>query len=209
MLKPIVAPSAPTGVQEKASPYVVQAGTVISAALVTGIKSDLPGQITAQVTEHVYDSPTGSQLLIPQGARLIGQYDSQVALGQSRVLLIWNRLIMPGGSSIVLERLQGADRQGFSGLEDEIDHHWGQLFKAAALSTLLGIRTELSTDDESDIARAIRENAQDRTSAIGQQIVRRQLNIQPTLTIRPGFPVRIIVNRDLVMKPWGTAKHPT
>ncbi|MGO4832283.1 TrbI/VirB10 family protein, partial [Rhizobiaceae sp. 2RAB30] len=97
----------PDRVQEKASPYVVQAGTVIAAALITGIKSDLPGQITAQVTEHVYDSPTGSHLLIPQGARLIGQYDSQVAFGQSRVLLVWNRIIMPNGTSIVLERLQG------------------------------------------------------------------------------------------------------
>ncbi|EHS52614.1 conjugation TrbI family protein [Rhizobium sp. PDO1-076] len=196
-------------VQEKVSPYVVQAGTVIPAALITGIKSDLPGQITAQVTEHVYDSPTGSHLLIPQGARLIGQYDSQVAFGQSRVLLVWNRLIMPDGSSIVLERLQGADTQGFSGLEDEVDHHWGQLLKAAALSTLLGIGTELSSDDESDIARAIRESAQDSASDIGQQIVRRQLNVQPTLTIRPGYPVRVIVNRDLVMKLYGAARDPT
>lgn len=192
-------------VQEKASPYVVQAGTVIPAALITGIKSDLPGQITAQVTEHVYDSPTGSHLLIPQGTRLVGQYDSQVAFGQSRVLLAWNRIIMPDGSSIVLDRLQGADPQGFSGLEDDVDYHWGLLFKAAALSTLLGVGTELSVDDESDIARAIRESAQDSASDIGQQIVRRQLNIQPTLTIRPGFPVRIIVNRDLAMKPYGAA----
>ncbi|MCW0983631.1 TrbI/VirB10 family protein [Agrobacterium sp. BT-220-3] len=192
-------------VQEKATPYVVQAGTVIPAALITGINSDLPGQITAQVTEHVYDSPTGSHLLIPQGTRLVGQYDSQVAFGQSRVLLAWNRIIMPDGSSIVLDRLQGADPQGFSGLEDDVDYHWGLLFKAAALSTLLGVGTELSVDDESDIARAIRESAQDSASDIGQQIVRRQLNIQPTLTIRPGLPVRIIVNRDLAMKPYGAA----
>ncbi len=197
-------------VQEKASPYIVQAGTVIAAALITGIKSDLPGQITAQVTEHVYDSPTGSHLLIPQGSRLIGQYDSQVAFGQSRVLLVWNRLIMPDGTSIVLERLQGADPQGFSGLEDGVDYHWGQLFKAAALSTLLGIGTEIgSSNDENEIAKAIRESAQDTASDVGQQIVRRQLNIQPTLTIRPGFPVRIIVQKDLLMQPWGAAKEPT
>jgi type IV secretion system protein VirB10 len=195
-------------VQEKASPYVVQAGTVIPAALITGIKSDLPGQITAQVTEHVYDTPTGAHLLIPQGSRLIGQYDSQVAFGQSRVLLIWDRIIMPNGTSIVLERLQGSDPQGFAGLEDEVDNHWGQLFRAAVLSTLLGIGTELSTDDESEIAQAIRESAQDSASDIGQQIVRRNLNIQPTLTIRPGFPVRVIVNRDLVMQPYGAAKEP-
>lgn len=196
-------------VQEKASPYIVQAGTIIPAALITGIKSDLPGQITAQVTEHVYDTPTGTHLLIPQGSRLIGQYDSQVAFGQSRVLLVWNRVIMPDGTFIVLERLQGADPQGFAGLEDEVDHHWGQLFRAAALSTLLGIGTELgSSDDESEIAQAIRESTQDSASDIGQQIVRRQLNIQPTLTVRPGFPVRVIVNRDLVMQPYGTAKEP-
>jgi len=165
-------------VQEKASPYyIVQAGTVIAAALITGIKSDLPGQITAQVTEHVYDSPTGSHLLIPQGSRLIGQYDSQVAFGQSRVLLVWNRLIMPDGTSIVLERLQGADPQGYSGLEDGVDYHWGQLFKAAALSMLLGIGTEIgSSNDEGEIAKAIRESAQDTASDVGQQVVRRQLN---------------------------------
>ncbi|MGV6873841.1 TrbI/VirB10 family protein [Pseudochelatococcus sp. B33] len=196
-------------VQEKASPYVVQAGTVIAAALITGIRSDLPGQITAQVTEHVYDSPTGAHLLIPQGSRLIGQYDSQVAFGQRRVLLVWNRIVMPDGSSIVLERLQGTDTRGFAGLEDEVDYHWGQLFRAAALSTLLGVGTQLSVGDESDIARAIRESAQDSASDIGQQIVRRQLNIQPTLTIRPGFPVRILVRRDLLMRPYGAVKEPT
>ncbi|MGK6317771.1 TrbI/VirB10 family protein [Neorhizobium sp. DT-125] len=199
----------PDRVQGKASPYVVQAGTVVPAALITGIKSDLPGQITAQVTEHVYDTPTGTHLLIPQGSRLIGQYDSQVAFGQSRILLIWNRLIMPDGTSTVLERLQGTDPQGFAGLEDEVDRHWGQLFRVAALSTLLGIGTELSTDDESEIANAIRESAQDGASNIGQQIVRRQLNIQPTLRIRPGFPVRVAVNRDLIMQPYGAVKEPS
>jgi type IV secretion system protein VirB10 len=194
----------------KASPYVVQAGSVIPAALITGIRSDLPGQITAQVTENVYDSPTGSYLLIPQGARLIGQYDSQVAFGQSRVLLVWNRLILPDGNSIVLERQQGSDAQGLSGLEDEVDHHWGQLFKAAALSTLLGAGSSIgSSDNESDIAKAIRESAQNSTSTVGQQIVGRQLDVQPTLTVRPGFPVRVIVNRDLVLAPYGTGRDPS
>lgn len=156
----------------------------------------------------MYDTPSGAHLLIPQGARIIGQYDSQIAFGQSRVLLVWNRIVMPNGTSIVLERLQGTDTAGFSGLEDEVDYHWGQLFKAALLSTVLGIGTELSLDDESEIARTIRESAQDSTSDVGRQLVRRQLNIQPTLTVRPGFPVRVLVNRDLVMKPYG-GKDPT
>jgi type IV secretion system protein VirB10 len=200
----------PDRVQEKASPYVVQAGTVIPAALITGIKSDLPGTITAQVTEQVYDTPTGKQLLIPQGARLIGQYDSQVAFGQSRVLLVWNRIIMPNGTSIVLERQPGADAEGYSGLEDDVDYHWGQLFRAAILSTLLGVGTEIgASNNENEIARAIRQSSQDTASDVGRQIIRRQLNIQPTLTIRPGFPVRVIVNRDLILQPYGAAKEPS
>ena len=184
-----------------ASPYVVQAGTVIPAALLTGIQSDLPGQVTAQITEHVYDTPTGNFLLIPQGSRLIGQYDSQISFGQKRVLLVWNRIMLPDGKSIVLERQQGADARGFSGLEDEVDYHWWDLAKAAALSTLLGIGAELgSSDEESDLVRALRRGSQDSVNNTGQQLVRRQLNIQPTLTIRQGFPVRVIVNRDLVFR---------
>jgi len=187
-----------------ASPYVVQAGTVIPAALITGIQSDLPGQVTAQVTEHVYDTPTGKFLLIPQGSRLIGQYDSQISFGQKRVLLVWNRIMLPDGKSIVLERQPGADAQGFSGLEDEVDYHWWDLAKAAALSTLLSVGAELGSDrDESDLVRALRRGSQDSINSTGQQLVRRQLNIQPTLTIRQGFPVRVIVNRDLVMAPYG------
>ena len=194
----------PDRLDAKASPYVVQAGTVIPAALITGIRSDLPGQITAQVTEAVYDSPTGKYLLIPQGARLIGQYDSSVAFGQSRILLVWTRLIMPDGTSIVLERQPGADTEGYAGLEDQVDNHWGMLFEAAVLSTLLSVGAEAGTgSDENNLAQAIREGASNSISQTGQQIVQRQLNIQPTLTIRPGFPVRVIVTRDLVLTPYG------
>ncbi|MEY9460482.1 TrbI/VirB10 family protein [Bradyrhizobium ottawaense] len=194
----------PDRITRPASPYVLQAGTVIPGALITGIRSDLPGQITAQVTENVFDSPTGRLLLIPQGARLIGVYDSQVAFGQSRVLLVWTRLIMPNGRSIVLERQPGADAAGHSGLEDEVDSHWGELFKAAALSTLLAVGTELGAGSEANsndsaILQALRHGAGASLNQTGQQIVRRSLNIQPTLTIRPGFPVRVIVNRDLVL----------
>src|SRR6202000_1835084 len=115
----------------------------IPAALITAIRSDLPGQIAAQVTESVYDTPTGRFRLIPQGARLIGVYDSQVATGQSRVLLVWTRLILPNGKSIVLERQQGADNEGHSGLEDEVDNHWAELLKAPMRSTILGAGSRL------------------------------------------------------------------
>ncbi|TIM31739.1 MAG: TrbI/VirB10 family protein [Mesorhizobium sp.] len=194
----------PDGVAAPASPYVLQAGSIISAALITGIRSDLPGQITAQVTENVYDSPTGRVLIIPQGARLIGQYDNGVGFGQRRLLLVWNRIIMPNGRSIVLERQPGADAEGYAGLEDGVDYHWRELFKAAALSTLLSIGAETgSSSGDSDIVRALRQGASNSISHIGQQIVGRQLDIAPTLTIRPGFPVRVIVTRDLVLEPYG------
>jgi type IV secretion system protein VirB10 len=162
--------------------------------------------VTAQVTENVHDSPTGRFLLIPQGSRLIGTYDSQIAFGQSRVLLVWTRLIMPNGRSIVLERQPGADTGGYAGLEDEVDNHWGALFKAALLSTLLGVGSELGSTsgigNNGDIIQALRRGSSDSLNQTGQKAVQRNLNIQPTLTIRPGFPVRVIVNRDLVLEPY-------
>jgi type IV secretory pathway VirB10-like protein len=186
-----------------ASPFVLQAGSVISAALITGLRSDLPGQVTAQVTENVYDSPTGRILLVPQGSRLIADYDDQVGFGQRRVLLAWTRLILPDGRSIVLERQPAGDAAGFGGLEDKVDEHWGGLAKAAGLSTLLSFGAELATDSDDNLVRALRQGGQTTFNQAGQEIVRRQLNVPPTLTIRPGFPVRVLVSRDLVLTPWG------
>ena len=189
--------------ENPASKYIVQAGSVIPAALLTGIRSDLPGQVTGQVTENIYDSPSGRYLLIPQGSKLIGAYDSQVSFGQSRVLLVWTRLIFPNGRSIVLERQSGADPEGYAGLEDQVDYHWSRLFMAAALSTLLGVGSEVGAGNtDNDIVRALRRGSSESLNQTGQQIVRRNLNVQPTLTIRPGFPVRVIVNRDLVLAPY-------
>ena len=188
-------------VQVPPSKTVLQAGAVIPAALLTGLRSDLPGQITAQVTEAVYDSPTGKILLIPQGARLIGQYDAQVAFGQSRALLVWNRIVMPNGKSIVLERQPGADPEGYAGLEDQVDNHWGALFKAALLSTILSVGSEAGTsNNENSLVDAIRRGSSDSFSQTGRQVVGRSLQVQPTITVRPGFPVRVIVTRDLVME---------
>jgi type IV secretory pathway VirB10-like protein len=194
----------PERIDAPASPNVLQAGAVISAALITGLRSDLPGQVTAQVTEDTYDSPTGRILLIPQGARLVGQYDSQVAFGQSRALLVWNRLIMPNGRSIVLERQPGADPEGFAGLEDEVDNHWGMLFKAAILSTLLSVGSEAGTSggNGNSLAQAIRQGTSQSFNQTGAQVVGRSLNVQPTITIRPGFPVRVLVTHDLVLEPY-------
>ncbi|GAA5266540.1 type IV secretion system protein TrbI [Acidiphilium sp. MT5] len=187
-----------------ASADILQAGSVIPAALLTGIRSDLPGLVTAQVTENVYDSPTGTILLIPQGARLIGAYNSQIAFGQSRVQLVWTRLIMPDGASILLDNQPAADPAGYAGLHDRVDNHWGMLFKAAILSTLLSVGTEVgtSTNNAFSLAQALRQGASQSINQVGEQVVGRSLGIQPTLTIRPGYPVSVTVTRDLVLAPY-------
>lgn len=182
------------------SASVIQAGTVIPAALITGIRSDLPGQITAQVTQNIYDSPTGRLLLVPQGARLIGEYDSEVAAGQRRVLLAWDRLILPGGRSIRLDRQPGADAAGYAGLEDRVNNHWGRMLRAALVSSLLGVGTELAAGGEGDLVRALRSGLQDSTNEAGRRVVERELSVAPTLTVRPGFIFRVIVTRDLVFE---------
>lgn len=189
--------------QVPASPWQVMAGSVIAASLVTGLNSDLPGMVVAQVTENVFDTVTGRTLLIPQGSRLIGSYDSVVAFGQSRALLVWQRIILPDGSSIQLDNLPATDAAGYAGLSDKVDFHTWRLLKGVALSTLLGVGTELSLgDDESDLVRAIRQSTQQSASQAGQQIVAKQLNVQPTLKVRPGWPLRIVVHKDLILRPW-------
>lgn len=193
-------------VQAPPSPYVLQAGSVIEAALITGLRSDLPGQITAQVTAHVYDSPSGQFLLIPQGSRLLGEYDSRVDAGQRRILLAWTRLIFPNGRSVVLEREPGTDQAGYAGLEDGVDNHWGQLFRAAGLATILNIGLESGEDNGDEIAEAIRDGMQHTIGRAGEAIVQRQLGIPPTLTIRPGFPVRVMVTRNLILETQGDAR---
>ena len=189
-----------------ASPNILLAGSIIPAALITGIRSDLPGQITAQVTANVYDSPTGRILLIPQGARLIGDYDSDIAAGQTRVLLAWDRLLLPGGRSIALDRQPSGDGAGFAGLQDRVDQHWGNLLRAAAVSTLLVVGVELGADGDDDIVRALQRGSQDTINQAGQRIVDRELKIQPTLTIRPGHSLRVILTRDLILEPVGGAR---
>lgn len=188
-------------VAQPSSPFIVQAGSIIPAALITGIRSDLPGTITAQVTQNIYDSVTGRHLLIPQGSRLIGEYDSQVSFGQNRVLLAWDRLILPDGRSIQLDRLPGADASGYSGLQDRVNQHWGGMLRAALISTLLSVGTEVGNSDDDDLVRALRQGTSESIGRTGQDLVRRQMNVQPTLTIRPGFQLRVIVIRDIVMVP--------
>ncbi len=200
----------PHGLQTPVSPYQLMAGTVISASLISGLNSDLPGQVMAQVTSPVYDTVTGQHLLIPQGARLIGKYDSVVAFGQERALVVWYRLILPNGTSMVIDNLPASDEAGFAGLKDQVDVHGWQLLKGIVLSTLLGVGTELTFgNNENELVKALRSSTQNNADRVGQKLVDKHLDIQPTLKVRPGWPLRIIVNKDIILKPYSSNEvHP-
>lgn len=185
-----------------ASPYLLSAGSVIAASLITGLRSDLPGLVTAQVTERVFDSATGRIELIPQGARLLGSYDSVVAFGQRRALVVWQRIILPDGSSLALDNVPATDPSGYAGLADKVDFHTWTLLKGVVLSTLLGVGSSLTFTGESDLVQAIREATQQNVARAGDQLTSRNLEVQPTITIRPGALVRLLVHRDLVLAPW-------
>ncbi|MEQ9225747.1 MAG: TrbI/VirB10 family protein [Parvibaculum sp.] len=187
--------------QESVSAHQLMAGSVIAASLITGLNSDLPGLVVAQITENIFDTVSGRNLLIPQGSRLIGSYDSVVAYGQSRALLVWHRIVMPDGSSIVIDNLPATDAAGYAGVADEVDYHTWALVKGVALATLLGVGTELSFGaEEGDLLRAIRQSTQQNVSQAGQRLTEKNLNIQPTITVRPGWPIRVIVQKDLVLR---------
>lgn len=190
------------GLVPPVSPNSLLSGSVIAASLITGLNSDLPGMVTAQVTQNVFDTVTGDILLVPQGARLIGKYDSVVAFGQRRALVIWQRLILPDGSAVRLDNMPATDAGGYAGIADKVDFHTWTLLKGVAIATLLGVGSEVTISGENDLVQAIRQSAQTNTARAGDQITQRNLDIQPTITIRPGAPVRVLVTRDLVLAPW-------
>ena len=193
--------------QPALSPWEVKAGSIISAALVTAINSDLPGQVIAQVTEPVYDHRTGRTVLIPQGSRLIGQYDSQIAYGQNRALIAWNRVIMPDGRSINIGSMAGADLSGAAGLQDKTDGHFGQLARGVILSTLFSVGAAAAQDAGNRSSGALVINSaasgvSNSAQQVGQQITGRDLNRQPTLRVRAGWPVRVLVSKDMILAPY-------
>lgn len=197
----------PHALVELGSPYTVLAGSLISASLITGVNSDLPGLVVAQVTEPVFDSVSGRYLLIPQGSRLIGRYDSLIEYGQDRALIVWDRIIRPDGSSISIDSWLGVDAQGRAGLTDQVDHHGWHLLRGAGLSTLLSLGAAFGDEEsEDELSRALREAVQETADDVGQDIVRRNLDLAPTITIRPGWPLRVIVHRDLVMTPYAEVR---
>jgi type IV secretion system protein VirB10 len=193
-------------VEHPKSPFEVKAGTVIPAVLVTGINSDLPGPVIGQVREAVYDTVSGNTLLIPQGSRLLAHYDSMVAWGQERVLVCWNRLLFPDGDSIRLECMPAADLQGAAGLTDEVDEHWMRILKGAAVASLLAATaTAVAGNTDSfnpTVPQTWARNAAGDVNQVGQQLTRRNLMVQPTITVRPGFSVNVVVTKDIVLAPY-------
>jgi type IV secretion system protein TrbI len=196
----------PRTLQPPRSPYEIKAGTVLPAVLLTAINSDLPGPVIAQVREHVYDTVTGDYLLVPQGSRLIAQYDSMVAWGQERVLVCWNRLILPNGDSMDLACMPAADLKGAAGLADQVDEHWWRILKGAAVATLLAAGTAFMAGDTTSynptVGQVTARSASGEIGQVGAQLTRNNLSIQPTITVRPGFSVNVIVTKDMIVPPY-------
>jgi type IV secretion system protein VirB10 len=193
-------------VEKPRSPYEIEAGSIIPAVLLTAINSDLPGPVVGQVRENVYDTVTGNYLLIPQGSRLLASYDSMVAWGQERVLVCWNRLIFPNGDSLSLDCMPAADLDGRAGLTDDVDEHWGRLIKGAAISSLLAATSQAVAGNTEGFSPTVPQmwarSAGSEINGIGQRLTARNLNIQPTITVRPGYSVNVMVTKDLVVAPY-------
>jgi type IV secretion system protein VirB10 len=190
------------------SRYEIHAGAVIPAALITGLNSDLPGQVIAQVTAPVYDSVSGAHLLIPQGARLIGAYEGGARYGDRRILLLWNRLILPNGHSLNLGEMSAADPTGASGLQDSVDNHLGRLATAIGLSAIISVVANEAEDEghetSASLSQSVGDAAAQQAAQTGSEIVRRDLQVRPTLRVRPGARVRVLVTRDIELSPYAS-----
>ena len=190
------------------SPYEIKAGTIFPATLLTGINSDLPGQIVAQSSENVYDTVTGRFLLIPQGTRIVGEYDSKVAYGQERVLVVWSRLILPNGNSISLEGMPGVDLSGYSGLKDRVNNHYWKLISGVVLGSVLGAGAQVavggqgSANTPPSFGQLAVSGAAGNLNQAGQRITEKNLNLQPTIEIRPGMNVNVFATKDMIMQPY-------
>lgn len=191
--------------QNPLSPYELQAGAIIPGVLITGINSDLPGQITGQVRSNVYDSIAGKYLLIPQGAKLTGLYDSQITYGQARVLVVWNRIIFPNGQSLDLQGMSGVDMSGYAGFKDQVNNHYAKIFGAVILLSALGAGAQLAQPQNSNNPFAAPTMGQTLAQSLGTNLVNtgtmitaKNVNIQPTLEIRPGYEFNIFVKKDIV-----------
>ncbi|MGL3609097.1 IncP-type conjugal transfer protein TrbI [Rhizobium sp. G187] len=199
----------PNQVVPQQSPYELKRGSVIPATLITGINSDLPGRITAQVSQNIYDSATGRHLLIPQGTKLFGRYDSKVSFGQSRVLVVWTDIIFPNGSTLQIGGMAGTDAEGYGGFRDKVNNHYARTFGSAALVALIGTGIDMAVPESSTLSTqdtasdAARRNFAESFGRAAEQTISRNLNVQPTIKIRPGHRFNVVVDQDLVIPQLG------
>ncbi|GIU52228.1 hypothetical protein TUM4438_44410 [Shewanella sairae] len=186
------------------SPYELKVGTVIPATLISGINSDLAGQVIASVSQNVYDSGSGAHLLIPQGSKLYGVYDSQIAYGQSRVLLAWSRINFPDGSTLNLENMGGMDTQGYAGFEDEVDNHYFKIFGNALLLGMISGAAQAGVSDngDSDTPSAIADGVTQQFAQTGSSLIQKNLDVQPRIIIRNGYRFNVMVNKDVLLSPY-------
>ncbi|KPA11603.1 conjugal transfer protein TrbI [Candidatus Magnetomorum sp. HK-1] len=193
-------------IQDPVSPYQLMAGTVLPAVLISGINSDLPGHIIAQIRENVFDTVHGRYLLVPQGTKLLGSYDNMVSWGQDKVMLVWSRLIMPDGATIALDNMPGVDVMGYAGLKDRVNNHYMKIAGAILMSTFLSVGTRHIAgevnDNDPTIGQEFASEVSSDVNRAGQKIVTRHLNVPPTLEIRPGFPFNVMVNKDIILRPY-------
>ncbi|EHB3589577.1 conjugal transfer protein TrbI [Salmonella enterica subsp. enterica serovar Heidelberg] len=185
----------------------VKAGWVIPGVMISGINSDLPGQIIGQVREAVYDSATGTQCLIPPGSRVVGTYDSGVTLGQTRALAVWRRIIYPDGSSISIDNMPGTDMGGYAGFNDKVNNHYARIFGSGLLLSVFSAGIQLSQPQASNgenysSSQIIAGSLGQQMGQIGMQMAQRNMNIQPTLEIRPGYEFNIMVTKDIILPTW-------
>ncbi len=191
------------------SAYEVRAGTIIPAVMIGGVNSDLPGQLLAQVSGNVYDTATGRFIVIPQGSKLLGVYDSRVATGQERVLVAWTRIIFPDASAIDLGRMAGSDEGGYAGFHDQVNDHFWKVWSNALLLSAFSAGIQLSQGSSNNqtaglnATQTVAASTGQQMGQLGMEIARRNLQIQPTLEVRPGYRFVIQVAKDLILRPWG------
>ncbi len=193
-------------IRTKGQDFEVKTGSVIPAIMVTGINSDLPGHIIAQVSQNVYDTATGMNMLIPQGSKLFGVYNSRIVYGQERVLVAWNRIIFPDGSALTLPAMEGADLSGNSGFSDRVNNHYFKTFGSAILMSLITAGTSYALDisgamgDESSLQSQLTASLAQQIGETSAQLLEKNLNIKPTLEIRTGYQFNVVLTKDLVFQ---------
>jgi type IV secretion system protein TrbI len=194
--------------QSPTTPYLLRAGFVIPAVLISGINSDLPGQIMAQISQNVYDTPRGKYLLLPQGSRLVGTYSNNIRFGQERVLIAWQRIVFPDGKALDIGEMPGADNAGYSGFTDLVNNHYIKIFGSAILMSAITAGITLSQEDDtvnsqdnrSSTSQVLSESLGQQLGSVATKMIEKNLNIAPTLEIRPGYRFNVMVIKDLLFK---------